>query len=77
MKPLPIQERQSFNKYGIYDLFGNVFEFCSGPNGEKFSVGGCFTSTKGQARKAVEQNPEAVAAGAPEYGFRVILKRGQ
>ena len=77
MKPLPIQERQSFNKYGIYDLFGNVFEFCSGPNGEKFSVGGCFTSTKGQARKAVEQNPDAVAAGAPEYGFRVILKRGQ
>lgn len=73
--PLPINDaRKSANHFRLYDLHGNVAEFCLGADGTtKLLMGGSFFTTKRSIRQVAPE--QAINGKAPEVGFRVVLKR--
>lgn len=72
----PVGKRSTINKVELYDLFGNVEEWCEdGPvNGVKFTAGGYFRSIPAMA-KLIEFSHTKEHSRTEILGFRVVFDR--
>ena len=77
--------RSSTNVFGLYDMFGNVSEWCVSTNQQWVFVGGSVVNAKPSTRfllasasrslwAASVTNAESLAAGLRETGFRCVLR---
>jgi hypothetical protein len=73
--------RKSASALGIYDLFGNAAEWCSGADNQPITMGGSVANAKPRPEDALAKlragnlPADTIASGSPIIGFRCVLKR--